>query len=228
MKCKIRPFRALAITMVALVLLAACGSAANSSTNGTGSSQAVVTTAAVSPTAVTPAETVVEDAREPTATTAAQANSAATEGTAPATDDTAASNAAVEGTESTISVATKLNLNEVTEDELLSTIPGFGNRMVHEFFEYRPYVSILEFRREIGKYVDEAQVAAYEQYVYVPVDVNESDVETLQQLPGVDETVAAALTAARPYDSIDAFLAKLGEHVSADELVAAASYLVAE
>lgn len=37
--------------------------------------------------------------------------------------------------------------------------------MVRKFEEYRPYVSIQQFRREIGKYVDEAMVAAYEQYV---------------------------------------------------------------
>src|SRR6185295_7081776 len=46
--------------------------------------------------------------------------------------------------------ATRLNLNEVTEEQLLSTIPNFSNRMVREFFEYRPYISIQQFRREIG------------------------------------------------------------------------------
>ena len=47
--------------------------------------------------------------------------------------------------------------------------------------EYRPYVSIRHFRREIGKYVSDEQVAAYEQYVYVPVDPNSADAETLMQ-----------------------------------------------
>ena len=53
----------------------------------------------------------------------------------------------------------KLNLNTVTGDELLGTIPGFGNRMVREFQEYRPYISIQQFRQEIGKYVDAKEVA---------------------------------------------------------------------
>ena len=119
----------------------------------------------------------------------------------------------------------KLNLNTATQDQLLATIPNFGNRMVREFFEYRPYVSIQQFRREIGKYVDDAQVATYEQYVYVPIKVNESDAETLKQLPGVDDAIAAALIAARPYDSSDAFLAKLAESASAEELASAAAYL---
>ena len=50
----------------------------------------------------------------------------------------------------------------MTREQLLETIPDFGNRMVREFFEYQPYVSIQQFRREIGKYVDDEQVASYE------------------------------------------------------------------
>ena len=30
-----------------------------------------------------------------------------------------------------------------------------GQRMLHEFKEYRPYKSMEQFRREIGKYVDD-------------------------------------------------------------------------
>ena len=120
---------------------------------------------------------------------------------------------------------TKLNLNIVTGDELLATIPGFGNRMVREFQEYRPYISIQQFRQEIGKYVDDAQVAEYERYVYVPIAINDSDSATLQQIPSLDAAEAETLMAGRPYASADAFLAKLGELVTADELVIARSYL---
>ena len=119
----------------------------------------------------------------------------------------------------------KLNLNTVTGDELLATIPGFGNRMVREFQEYRPYLSIRQFRQEIGKYVDEAQVAEYEKYIFVPISYNESDTETLGQIPGLDAAEIETLIAGRPYASTDAFLAKLGGLVSASELEIAASYL---
>ena len=122
-------------------------------------------------------------------------------------------------------IATKLDLNTASDDEFL-TVPGVGNRMLREFKEYRPYTTILQFRREIGKYVDEAQVAAYEQYVFVPVDVNAADAATLMQLPGVDETIANALIAARPFADHDAFLTALSTHVSADQLAAASAYLV--
>jgi DNA uptake protein ComE-like DNA-binding protein len=120
--------------------------------------------------------------------------------------------------------ADKLNLNTATREQFL-TVPGVGDRMVREFFEYRPYVSIVQFRREIGKYVSAEQIAAYEQYVFVPVDPNNADAETLRQLPGVDASIAADLAAARPYATADAFLAKLGEHVSADQAAMARAYL---
>ena len=51
-------------------------------------------------------------------------------------------------------------------------IPGMNNRMTHEFEEYRPYTSLEQFRREIGKYVDEDEVARLEQYVFVPLNLN--------------------------------------------------------
>lgn len=121
----------------------------------------------------------------------------------------------------------KLNLNQVTADELLATIPGFSNRMVREFQEYRPYASIQQFRREIGKYVDDAQVNEWEQYVYVPVAVDASDAETLKQLPGVDDTVAQALIDGRPYGSNQAFLTALASQVGDEQAAAAAAYLAA-
>ena len=119
----------------------------------------------------------------------------------------------------------KLNVNTASKDDLLKTIPGMGNRMVHEFEEYRPYKSIQQFRQEIGKYVNAEQVADYEKYIYVPIVVNEADAPTLQQIPGLDATEAQALIAARPFTSNDAFLTKLAANVSGAELAVAKTYL---
>lgn len=124
----------------------------------------------------------------------------------------------------TAATAEKLNLNTASEEDF-RTIPGVGDRMVGEFVEYRPYTSIRQFRREIGKYVDEDQVASYEQYVYVPVDPNESDAATLQQLPGLAADEASQLVNNRPFDSNEAFLNALGEYVSQEDLTAAENYL---
>ena len=119
----------------------------------------------------------------------------------------------------------KLNLNTATSQEFLAAIPNLGNKMVHEFEEYRPYKSIQQFRREIGKYVDEAKVAEYERYVYVPISENESDAATFQQIPGIDASEAQQLVAGRPYQSRQAFLERVAGMVSPDELNVARSYM---
>jgi len=90
-----------------------------------------------------------------------------------ASTTTPATSAAPSGTASTTPSGTQtalpnhsINLNTATDAQLMS-IPGMGPRMLHEFKEYRPYTSIEQFRREIGKYVDKAEVARFEQYITI-------------------------------------------------------------
>jgi DNA uptake protein ComE-like DNA-binding protein len=137
-----------------------------------------------------------------------------------------ASPAATNGSPTSSSPKAKLNVNNASQADLLRTIPGMGNKMVHEFEEYRPYKSIQQFRKEIGKYVGQDQVKEYEKYIFVPIDENQSDAATLQQIPGLDAGEAQELIAGRPYASRDAFLAKLAEKVSAEDLAIAKTYLV--
>ena len=59
-----------------------------------------------------------------------------------------------------------IDLNTAKGEEIL-LIPGVGNRMKHEFEEYRPYRNIEQFRREMGKYVSKDEVARLEQYVAI-------------------------------------------------------------
>lgn len=132
--------------------------------------------------------------------------------------------AAAAASTNTTSTAAKLNLNTASAAEF-AAVPNAGQRMAREFAEYRPYTTILQFRQEIGKYVDAQTVAAYEQYVYVPVDMNQADTETLKQIPGVTDAVAADLIAARPYANADAFLTKLGSYLTADQVSQAKNYL---
>ena len=201
-------------------LLAACGAATNAP-EPTSAPVATATTAPANTTDTVTETTTTTDTTATTEVTTTTETTATGETTAPVesviTDSVATENVAM----------TKFNINTVTPEEIL-TIPNTGNRMVREFEEYRPYVSIQQFRQEIGKYVDEAQVAEYEQYIYVPVSANDSDAATLQQLPGVDETVAAALIAGRPYASNEAFLAALAEQVSPEQLAGAEGYLETE
>ena len=57
-----------------------------------------------------------------------------------------------------------INLNTASDQEMM-LIPGVGDRMVREFKEYRPWTSEAQFRREIGKYVDENEVNRLLRYV---------------------------------------------------------------
>ncbi|PAP76935.1 helix-hairpin-helix domain-containing protein [Rubrivirga marina] len=121
--------------------------------------------------------------------------------------------------------AAPFNLNTATAEQF-ATIPGVGERMIHEFEEYRPYTSIEQFRQEIGKYVDEDVVAGYEEYVFVPVNPNEASVATMMQLPGVtSEAEAQQLVDGRPYASEDAFLTAY-ESIAGEPDAASASVYV--
>ncbi len=121
----------------------------------------------------------------------------------------------------------KLNINTAT-GEAFRSIPDVGDEMVHEFEEYRPYVSIQQFRKEIGKYVDEDRVAAYEEHIYVPVSRNDSDAETLMQIPGLDEGEAEGVVKARPYKSDKMFFDALMSYISDEELATAKQLMKAE
>lgn len=57
-----------------------------------------------------------------------------------------------------------VNLNTGTKEEI-KLIPGMTPKMEHEFEEYRPYADMGVFDKEIGKYVDEAEVARFRNYV---------------------------------------------------------------
>lgn len=59
-----------------------------------------------------------------------------------------------------------IDLNTATDAEIL-LIPGVGPRMQREFKEYRPYRTMEQFRREIGKYVRPEEVARLERYVMI-------------------------------------------------------------
>jgi DNA uptake protein ComE-like DNA-binding protein len=139
-------------------------------------------------------------------------------------EQASAANAYLAATAADTASWVKFNLNTAGEAQFL-TIPGVGEQMVDEFFEYRPYTTIAQFRQEIGKYVDEAQVAAYEGYVFVPIDPSSADEATLQQLPGVDADKAAALAGAEPFADAESFLAALSEQVSAAQVDAARGFL---
>ena len=119
----------------------------------------------------------------------------------------------------------QLNLNTATREEVM-LIPGMGNRMVREFFEYRPYTAITQFRKEIGKYVDDKEVARLEQYVFVPINLNTASDETLSSLPGATPQLLRALKEPRPYKDMEQFRRDIAKSVSAKEAARLERYFV--
>ena len=117
-----------------------------------------------------------------------------------------------------------MNLNTTAEDDF-KQVPGVGDKMAHEFEEYRPYTSVLQFRREIGKYVSEEVVAGYENYVFVPVNLNTATEEEILAIPGVGKKMAHEFEEYRPYKNIEQFRREIGKYVDEDEVARLERYV---
>lgn len=118
-----------------------------------------------------------------------------------------------------------LNLN-ATDEAAVRLIPGVGNRMTHEFEEYRPYIALAQFRREIGKYVDDTELARLEQYVFVPIDLNSASADDILTIPGMGPRMLHEFEEYRPYVSIGQFRREIGKYVDDEELARLERYVV--
>ena len=117
-----------------------------------------------------------------------------------------------------------INLNSAPENEIL-LIPGMNKRMAHEFEEYRPYRSLEQFRREIGKYVDDAEVARLEQYVFVPLDLNSASEAGFASIPGVGSRMVHEFLEYRPYRNMEQFRREIGKYVDDAEVARLERYV---
>jgi DNA uptake protein ComE-like DNA-binding protein len=118
-----------------------------------------------------------------------------------------------------------INLNTASREEIM-LIPGMGNRMIREFLEYRPYTAIAQFRKEIGKYVDDKEVARLEQYVFVPINLNTASDDTLSSIPGASPQLIRTVKDSRPYKDMEQFRREIAKSVSAKEAARLERYFV--
>jgi DNA uptake protein ComE-like DNA-binding protein len=118
-----------------------------------------------------------------------------------------------------------INLNATTREEIM-LVPGMTARMAHEFEEYRPYDGLARFRREIGKYVDAAEVARLEQYVFVPIPLNTANDADIMSIPGMTPRMLHEFKEYRPYDRIERFRREIGKYVDANEVARLERYVV--
>jgi len=117
-----------------------------------------------------------------------------------------------------------LDLNNSTAEEIL-LIPGIGDRMLHEFEEYRPYTAMAEFEREMGKYVDDEEVARMAQYVFVQVDLNTASAEEILAIPGIGDRMLHEFEEYRPYEALAQFDREMAKYVDDAEVARMRRYV---
>jgi DNA uptake protein ComE-like DNA-binding protein len=118
-----------------------------------------------------------------------------------------------------------VNLNAGTREEIM-LIPGAGNRMVREFGEYRPWVSWVQFDKEISKYVGMDETNRLKQYVFIPVDLNTASDEDILSIPGAGRRMVREFKEYRPWTSQAQFEKEIGKYVDAKEVVRLWRYVV--
>ncbi len=118
-----------------------------------------------------------------------------------------------------------INLNSASKEEIL-LIPGIGSRMLREFEEYRPYRALAQFRREMGKYVDEAEVNRLAGYVFVPIDPTTATDEDILTIPGVGRRMLREFKEYRPWKTIEQFRREIGKYVDPKEVARLERYIV--
>ena len=118
----------------------------------------------------------------------------------------------------------QINLNTASDAEIL-LIPGLGQRMLGEFKEYRPYRAVAQFRREIGKYVDDKELARLEQYVFVPINLNTASDADILTIPGMGQRMLGEFKEYRPYKAIQQFRREIGKYVDEKEVARLERYV---
>jgi DNA uptake protein ComE-like DNA-binding protein len=109
-----------------------------------------------------------------------------------------------------------VNLNTATPPEIL-LIPRIARRMTREFEEYRPWISMAQFDKEIGKYVDAAEVNRLEQYVFIPLDLNTATDEAFKTIPNLPATMLREFKEYRPWKTKAQFDKEIGKYVGPRE-----------
>ncbi len=117
-----------------------------------------------------------------------------------------------------------INLNAATREEIL-LIPGAGERMAHEFEEYRPWRNFLQFDREIGKYVGPEETARLAQYGFIPINLNTASDEDILSIPGLGERLLHEFKEYRPYRTMEQFRREIGKYVGEEEVARLERYV---
>jgi DNA uptake protein ComE-like DNA-binding protein len=109
-----------------------------------------------------------------------------------------------------------INLNTGTAPEIL-LIPRVAKRMTREFEEYRPWLSMAQFDKEIGKYVGAEETNRLKQYVFIPLDLNTATDEQFKTIPNLGGNMLREFKEYRPWKTKAQFDKEIGKYVGPKE-----------
>ena len=115
---------------------------------------------------------------------------------------------------------------QTADSKTFQLIPGVGDHMAHEFDEYRPWKSWKQFDKEIGKYVEDEEVARLKQYLFIPLDLNTASEADFKTIPGVGKHMAHEFEEYRPWKSKAQFEREIGKYVDEKEVARLWRYVV--
>ena len=109
-----------------------------------------------------------------------------------------------------------LNLNTATSPEIM-LIPRIAKRMTREFEEYRPWKTVAQFDKEIGKYVGADETNRLKKYVFIPIDLNTATDEQILSIPGIAKRMTGEFKEYRPWKTREQFMKEIGKYVGEKE-----------
>lgn len=118
-----------------------------------------------------------------------------------------------------------LNLNSASDDEIM-LIPGASSRLVKEFRAGRPYTSLAQFRANMAKSMDAKELARLEQYVFVPVNINNASDDDVLSIPGAGRRMVREFKEYRPWVSFEQFRKEIGKYVDKKEVARLEKYVI--
>lgn len=120
-----------------------------------------------------------------------------------------------------------LNLNTTTNEEIL-LVPKIARRMTIEFAEYRPWKTVDQFDRQIGKYVGQAETDRLKQYVFIPLKLNTATDEQFLTIPNMAQRMLIEFKEYRPWKTKEQFEREISKYVGPKETARLWRYMVIE
>jgi len=119
-----------------------------------------------------------------------------------------------------------LNLNTCTPEEIL-LIPR-ARRMRIEFPEYRPWKTVAQFDKEIGKYVGQTpgELDRLKSYVFIPLSANAAADADFMTIPMLTPAILKAIKDGQPWSSADQLEAAIAKATNAKDAARIRRYLV--